>query len=68
MRLTQAAAQFHGESHQVAAFNAIELMLTPEQLAQFEETFTAGPPLPLCPTMAQLLQRHQHANPDPEPA
>lgn len=58
MKLTAAAARFYGEPHQIAAFNALELSLTAEQMEQFEETFQAGPPLPPCPPMEVILQRH----------
>ena len=61
MNLATAAARFYGESHQIAAFNELEASLTPEQLALFEETFTAGPPLPSCPSMDMLIQRHRQA-------
>lgn len=59
MRLIQAAAAFRGGSHQIAAFNQLEESLAPEQVKQFFETFLAEPPTPpKCPTMKELIERH----------
>jgi hypothetical protein len=67
MRLTQAAAVFQGECHQIAAFNAVEARMTPEELQEFEETFNAGPPRTPCPSMAELIQWHQQALDEVQP-
>lgn len=59
MRLTQAAALFCGQSHQIAALNWLESLLTTEQWSQFVETFNAGPLLPEEPSSAMWFQRYQ---------
>ena len=61
MKLTTAAANFYGEPHQIAAFNAVEARMAPEEMQEFDETFNAGPPLPPCPSMAMLMQRHRQS-------
>jgi hypothetical protein len=62
--LTEAAARFYGESHQIAAFNALEARMTLVEKQEFLEIFNAGPPLPPCPSMALLIQRTLHAHPE----
>lgn len=62
--LVAAAGMFQNESHQIAALNAVWLVMTPQQKVEFSETFTSGPPLPPiipCPSMAEIRQRHQEA-------
>ena len=44
IKLTSAAVYFRGLSHQIAAWNALEASLTPQQLSDFAELYRADPP------------------------
>ena len=43
IKLVDAAKHFEGQPHQIAAWNALQLQLTPEQLEDFAELYRATP-------------------------
>jgi hypothetical protein len=43
IRLTDAAKHFKGQPHQIAAWNALQGQLTPQQLSDFAELYRAAP-------------------------